>query len=162
MSRFFTHTYDACLWMRLSKWMRKVECYGVEWLLTVCSLWASLVLFHPPSNFAAYPSQFNFIGHIADEHIWAEIVLVAAGLKLIGLLMGLWFKSEPLIQGLSTGMRVVGLGFSAMFWTLMGASALAGNSDSLFGFLGLVAGFSAWWVLIRYPTTEWTKLKGID
>ena len=148
MSRFIERLEQNCLTNTASMKMRSIEPYKVEVVLTLCSLWAAWVLYHPPSNFSTFPAAFAIAERMqGQEWIWATAALVGAALKAIGLILTL--ASEA--PSISFYMRCSGLIISGIFWTVLGTSATLGNPDTLFGVPGFLMGLSALWILVRFP-----------
>jgi len=138
----------ACYMNALVIWMKSVAPYAIEGYLTLCSIWAAYVLATPPTNFSAFPRAFALVAQIeSDETWWATFIGMAALFHLIG---GVFLPFRRL-QTISLMMRVVALGMSWMFWTVMGTSTVIGNPDSLYGAPAIGIGFLAFWILVQFP-----------
>ena len=126
--------------------LRRTDVPVVEFMLSLASIWAAVVLALPPSNFAAFPKAFSWVNSLeSQEAFWATFAALAAALKVVGLLVSDW---KPGLGGL---LRCTGLAASGMFWTAMGVGAIWGNPDTLFAFCGLMWGIMSWWSLLRVP-----------
>lgn len=134
---------------QLSQRMRQFEGYAIEVGVSLCSLWATFALLHPPSNFQAYQGAYLMIATITpDEAFWGTWAAAAAAGKLIGLTL-CYNRRCP---NLGIRLRQSGLALSASFWTLLGISTIVGNLDTLLGVpVLLLAGASSWWALLRHP-----------
>jgi hypothetical protein len=127
--------------------LARLEPYAIEVVLSLSSLWAAWVLTTGPGNFLVYPHAFELASRLGNEHEWACAGIIAATLKISGLLLcrTAWVCTALVL-------RLSGIAMSGSFWFLLGLSAVEGNPDTLFGFPVLLLGISAWWLLIRFPT----------
>lgn len=133
---------------RLAKWMIRAELYGVEVILCICSLWAATHLLAPGNTFASYSPGFAFMRYvIMRDDYWGFIAAVAVLAKVSGLSLFML----GLAPGPSMALRCVGLMISSFFWTMVGASFLIGNPNSIAGVPLILLGASAWWTLLRFP-----------
>lgn len=124
-------------------YLRERDLWAIELFLLASSLWATFVLFRPPSNFANLPTFDIAEMFTRNEILWAWLVASAATLKIIGGLC--YFKYHTT----SVLLRSTGLAIGGAFWCLMGTSAIIGNPDTLFGFTGLMMGVLSWWSILR-------------
>lgn len=139
-----------CVSLSLSRKMRWAERYVPEVMLAGGSLWAAYALYHPPSNFAAFPQAFAFVDHLqSEEHFWATVALIGAMAKILGLTWQALTSSRRNWSALAV--RCFGLAISMGFWFLMTAGTIWGNPDTLFGGLGIIMILTASWVLLRTP-----------
>ena len=134
----------------LSRRLLALEGYGIEAILSVCSVWAACSLWWAPDSFAAtYGVYFSLLAKINDhtDH-WAIFAAAAALLKLVGLAACLLrFRSHDI--GLTA--RCIGLAMSGVFWALAGMSSVMANPTTIGGIPMTIMGVAAWWTLIRFP-----------
>jgi len=136
------------MWRGVLIWMNHWERYRTEVLTSLASLWAAKSLLLAPSNFESRPFRFHLVAEISSSEVfWGWFALIAALLKLVGLLCCLRYQSHNL--GLS--LRVAGLSMSGFFWTAVGLSATIGNFDNITGTPMVLVGFAAWWLLFLFP-----------
>lgn len=128
--------------------LNAVEPYRSEFTLACASAWAAWVLLTPPSNFETFHAGFAFAEELATERQWAVFAIVAACAKLIGL--GATWCGR--CRNTALMLRLIGLAMSGVLWVLLGASAIHGNPDTLFGLPVVLFGMTAWWLLVRFPT----------
>lgn len=128
--------------------MVKIEAYAIEIMLSFSSLWAAWVLLKGKQDpFTTYRAAFLIASRLGSEQHWAYVAIIGAATKLIGL----WLSRTTFICT-ALVLRLTGIAIAGAFWFLLGASAVYGNPDTLFGFPIMLLGVSAWWLLIRFPT----------
>lgn len=132
---------------RLVMFLRMPGIFIIEVSSLINAMWASYVLFTPPSNFATFSASFQLVRDLeAHEVFWASYAGFNALLLFISIFITYVHESK------SSGLilfRCLGLVLSGTFWFLMGLSTVIGNPDALFGFTGIVLGLASWWATIR-------------
>ena len=124
-----------------------IDRYRVSWLIVLCSAHAGFILWHPPSNFSAFPDSFRFIAWISrDERIWGTLF----GVSALSHGIGLAFFMAGISNRLLTGMRRAGLSGSFFFWLMFSVATMWGNPDSLFGIAGLAVAILAGRLLANF------------
>lgn len=123
----------------LDRWLVSAQVLLASW-------WATWVLFSPPSNFAAFPNSFWFIGShlLLDERQWATVIGCGALAHTIGFLFRSWGWLSA-----ARGLSFAGLAVETIFWLVFGLSTIYANLDTLFGFTGTLVGITAAWRLFR-------------
>lgn len=132
---------------RMSRSLQGLERYAIEIVLSLSEMWIAWRLLMPPPKFDNAPN-FAFVAELATEPQWACLALLAAGLKIGGLVLTAT-KRRP---EAAIALRLAGISLSGTFWVSMGFSAVISNAQSLFGMPVLLLGVSAWWLLLRFPT----------
>lgn len=126
--------------------MRTADVYVFELFAICSSFWAAWVLTTGPSNFSVYSATFLVVQTILpDEKFWGAFAFLSAMIKSAGILLG-W---RQFYNKNSLYFRIVGMQMSALFWTLMGASTVYGNPDTLFGMIGLFLGVASQFVVFK-------------
>lgn len=129
-----------------TRFFRASDVRAVEVAVACNSLWASVVLAIPPSNFAAFPKAFSIAERLGrGESFWSAFAAISALNGVAGMIvLGCYYRSW-----LGVLLRATGLSMAGLFWCLMGVGTIVGNPDTLFGFGAVLIGLAAWWSLIR-------------
>lgn len=94
----------------------------IEVILSIISTWWAVVLFNQPDQFERLPTTYQFFSSVANEWQWGIVFLVAASVKIFGILL----KNELL--------RKIGLFMSAMIYGLIAAAYYLGSGWFSIGF----------------------------
>lgn len=142
--------------LAFSERLRHFEKYVMEVVLALCSLWASVVFFQDPISLAdTYGNYFALLSQLHNSaQVWGFVTGLAAIFLFWGLFVCLYLRQPEM--GLI--FRCLGLGLTGTFWALAGVSALLAHPASIGGITMTLLGFSAWWILLRFPSVpqdEW-------
>jgi len=94
----------------------------IEVILSIISAWWAVVLFNQQDLFEKLPTTYEFFSSVANEWQWGIVFLVAASVKIFGILL----KSEAL--------RKIGLTMSAIIYGLIAAAYYLGSGWFSVGF----------------------------
>ena len=103
----------------------------IDFILSIISSWWAIVLLNT-DLFSRQPETYSFFGNIATEDQWAILFIVAAAVKIIGivinnsLLRKLGLVMSAFIYGLIAYAYMIGIGwFSVGFGTFFAMSIMA-------------------------------------
>lgn len=132
----------------LPRRMAGFERYALEVMLSLSNLWAAWVLLSAGSwqNIISARSALAMAANLGPETHWGYAALIGATTTIVGLSL----CRTPLV-GTPLVLRLLGIAISGAFWFILGASAIYGNPNALFGLPIMLLGISAWWLLIRLP-----------
>jgi hypothetical protein len=94
----------------------------IEFILSLISSWWAIVLFKTPDMFENIPQIYGFFDRFADEHYWAAIFLLAATVKILGIIVS------------NNSIRKIGLIMSAVLYGFIAYSYYIGNGWLSIGF----------------------------
>jgi PAS domain S-box-containing protein len=127
---------------------RYSDMHLIEWILVVWCLWAAWVLNTGPSNFADNPSTFVLVLNEVplSEHVWGGIAFFAACVSIFGLFWDYKNKSRVRQAYLA---RFFGFLLGGLIWLPLSLSAVIGNPDALFSFIGIPFGLVSFWGALK-------------
>jgi hypothetical protein len=128
--------------------MTGFEPYALEAMLSLSNLWAAWVLLPADrwQDIISARSALIIAANLGQGAHWGYAALIGAVTNITGLLL----CRSPFVAT-ALVLRLFGIAISGAFWFILGASAVYGNPNILFGFPIMLFGIAAWWLLIRLP-----------
>ncbi len=130
---------------------RRAEPYAAEIFLCLSDAWCAKCLLSNPRAFQTSKDYYFLLKDLdASQDFWVYYCLTASLLMIVGLGLVHLPKSYRAREA-GFGMRLVGLGMSAFFWTVVGASFLLANVDAIPSMPVLLIGLATFFYMGRTP-----------
>ena len=132
----------------LRRQMLSVEPLLLELILIVASLWAFWVLARSAPIPGVVSTKVLWAMQVhQDEHLWRWMALASACCQASGFVLSIAGRKPRY----AVALRIAGLWLAALIWLVMAISLLVGENRLLFPIWGLIAGFWALWLMVRWP-----------